>query len=453
MSNIFKAYDIRGIYPDEINKEIAYKIGFATVKFLQTKNPGKKLNLVVGEDARLASPTLRGAIIDALTKAGANVYYIGFCTSPLFNFSVNKSKADGGIMVTSSHNPPQYGGLKIVGFDDIPISRGTGLEEIEKIVEGDTLIVSKVGTVEEVTFLPDYIDFIMRESGLNASKIQNIRVVIDASNGMASIVLKPLMDKIKLHYIPLYFNIDCRFPNHSSDISKEENLADLKKKVVEEGADFGVAFDGDADRIFFVDKKGNKIRSDHVLALLFEDSKGFWSKPKVVYDLRYSKEVREIFGTEAIRSKVGYINVRKAMVESGSDLGGELAGHFFFKKIGYEQSTALVFLKMLKILSQSNKSIAELIKPFQKYYNSGETNIEIRSEEQGVMILKKLKEKYKDSKIDELDGVTVEYQDWWFNLRLSNTEPIIRLVVEADTKELMEEKVKKLTEEIKYVPL
>ncbi|MDP3697389.1 MAG: phosphomannomutase/phosphoglucomutase [Candidatus Taylorbacteria bacterium] len=450
MSNIFKAYDIRGVYPEEINKEIAFKIGGATVKFLQSKNPGKKLDLVVGEDCRLSSPTLRGAVIDAATKAGAKVYYIGFCTTPLFYFSVNKLKADGGIMVTASHNPPQYGGLKIVASDSKPIGADTGLKEIEKMSQEKFEFVAG-GTIEEVNLVSDYIDFLIAESGLRPKETK-LKVVIDAGNGMTPIVLNSLMDKLGVPYTPIYFKIDCSFPNHSPDISRREALADLVEKVKELGADLGVAFDGDGDRIMFVDGNGEIIRAEYILALLFKKYSGFFNKPKTVYDLRISKSVKELFGSRGIVSRPGHSFIKKVMRENNADLGGELSGHFFFKKMRYAESSVLVMLKIFKIMSENGKPISELIKPFQKYWHSGEINMEIQNKEQGAMIIQKLKEKYKDGKIGELDGVTAEYGSWWFNVRPSNTEPIVRLVVEADTRELMQGKVKELMEEIKKAP-
>lgn len=451
MSNIFKAYDVRGIYPDEINKENAYKIGFATVKFLQAKNPNKELNLVVGEDARLASPTLRGAVIDAITKAGANVYYVGQCTTPLFYFSVNKLKADGGIMVTASHNPSQYGGLKVVGFESSPIGTESGLKEIEKISQGTLELAKELGKIQEVSLVGDYINFVIKNSKAD-SGLDKLKIAIDAGNGMTPLILKPLFEKLAIKPDQLYFEIDCSFPNHSPDISKAEALTDLKKRVIDTRADLGIAFDGDGDRIMFVDERGEIIKAEYILGLLFKDGSSFFRKPRVVYDIRISKSVKELLGLRGIKSRPGHSFMKTVMRTNNANMGGELSGHFFFKEIGYVESSDLVMLKILKIVSNSGKHLSELIEPFQKYYHSGEINIPIENRESGVQMIQNLKESYKNGKIDEIDGVTVEYQDWWFNLRLSNTEPIVRLVVEADKKDLMDRKVKELTEEIKNAP-
>lgn len=458
MSDIFKAYDIRGVYPYEINKDNAYKIGFATVKFLRAKT------LVIGEDARIASPELRGALIDAATKAGAKIYYIGQCTTPLFYFSVNKLNADGGIMATASHNPPQYGGIKIVGRKAVPISSNTGLLDIKRMSESDITFADKLGEVEEASVLDDYVDFIIKKSGVITKKARRLKIVIDASNGMAPVVLDSLLKKLGLKFIPIYFNIDGRFPNHSPDISREENLTDLKNKILEARADVGFAFDGDADRLTVLDEKGNKIGADFVTGLLFRAGSGFLSKPKVVYDLRFSKSIKELIGKNGFMSAAGYSFIRATMKKHDADLGGELSGHFDFKEMNYAESAILAMLRIISLLSKESKPTSEIIKPLMKYYNSGEINISIADRERGMEIVQILKQKYKDGKISELDGITVEYWsspstrlrtvsgtvgNWWFNLRLSNTESIIRLVVEADTKEMMEEKIRELSEEIK----
>ncbi len=465
MSNIFKAYDVRGVYPEEINKENAYKIGFATVKFLLAKSNGKKLNLIIGEDCRIASPTLRGAVIDAITKAGANVSYIGLCTTPLFYFSVNQLKADGGIMVTSSHNPPQYGGLKIVGTGSSSIAQNTGLLEVQRLAEESIEITRSAGTVEEINLVPDYIDFVIQKSGVSPPKLKKVKLVIDAGNGMKPIVLKPLFEKLGVSYMPLYFEVDCNFPNHSPDITKEGALEGLRKKIIEQKADIGIAFDGDGDRIIFMDENGIKIDSGCIFGLLFNDKSRFFSKPRTVYDLRFSRSVKELVGKSGIKSRVGYVFIKELMDTHSCDLGGELSGHFFFKETNYTESSSLVMLKILKILSENDRKISELIKPFQKYYYSGEINTELgdtsiqssneESKKKAVTIMNRIKEEYKDGKIDELDGVTIDLWDkdkFWFNVRPSNSEPVLRLVVEAKTKELMDQKVKELTQVIKNAP-
>jgi len=360
----------------------------------------------------------------------------------------NKLKADGGIMATASHNPPQYGGLKIVGFGSSPIGAESGLKEIEKISQDNLEQAKELGKVQEANLSGDYANFVIEKSKAS-SGLGKLRIVVDAGNGMTPLVLKPLFEKLAIKPDLLYFGIDCSFPNHSPDISRAEALVDLKKRVIDVRADLGIAFDGDGDRIMFVDEKGEIARAEYILALLFNASSSFLGKPKTVYDLRISRSVKELIGLRGIKSRPGHSFMKQVMKANNANIGGELSGHFFFKEMKYVESSVLVMLKILKIISDSGKSLSELVKPFQKYCHSGEINIPIENRERGVGIIENLIEKYKDGKIDELDGVTVEYQDWWFNIRLSNTEPVVRLVIEADTKDLMDQKVKELTEEIK----
>ena len=436
----FRAYDIRGIYPDELNEEIAGRIAGATAKFLNAKK------LVMGEDARTSSPALRKAVLEGATKAGCDVYYIGQCTTPLFYFSVNNLGADGGIMVTASHNPPQYNGLKIVGRGGVPIYSGSGLKDIQKLLELDNTS-KQAGSVEEISVLNQYLNFLVRES---SGKNKRIRFVIDASNGVAPVVLKPLLEKLNLDPILLNFDIDGNFPNHSPDISKKDNLQQLKNKIIETGADLGFAFDGDADRLTVLDEKGDKLPAEFVVGLLFKAQSGLFRKLKVVYDLRFSKSIKELVGKNGFPSPTGYVYVRGKMEEIGADLGGELAGHFDFKEMNYAESAMLAMLRILNIVASSGKTLSALVEPFKKYVNSGEINIEINQNDSlRSKIMENFKNKYSDGKQNFLDGITVEYPEWWFNARFSNTEPLIRIVVEAGTKELMEQKKEELILEIK----
>jgi len=268
---------------------------------------------------------------------------------------------------------------------------------------------------------------------------------------MTSIVLNPLFEKLKINPIKLYFEIDCNFPNHSPDISKPEALNALKQKLSETKADLGIAFDGDGDRVFFVDEKGNIIKAEYILALLYEDKKGLFHNPKVVYDLRISKSVKEHLGSRGKKTRPGHSFIKFLMQENDADLGGELSGHFFFKEMEYAESSILAMLQVLKIISEKGKHITKLVESYQKYWHSGEINLEIRDMRQATLIFEKLKDKYKDGEIDETDGILIDYwniksagQRWWFNIRASNTEPLLRLVVEAETKELMEKKVREL---------
>ena len=445
MSNIFRAYDIRGIYPEELDEEAAFRIGQATAKFLKAKT------MVVGEDARISSSSLSKKLKEGITSTGCEVLSIGQCTTPLFYFSLNKFNADGGIMITASHNPPQYNGFKIMGSKAVPISADSGLLNIQKLTESNVVANEKEGRVEEVSAKEDYVNFLASQS-----KTNNLKIVIDASNGMAPVVLQELFKKVNLNVIPINFDIDGTFPNHLSDISKEENLRDLRNKILETSADIGFAFDGDADRLTVLDEQGNKLGADFVVGLMFKAKGGFFKKPKVVYDLRFSRSVKDLIGKNGFPSRTGYSFVRAIMKERDADLGGELSGHFDFKEMNYAESAILAMLRVIEIVAKEEKPLSQIVKPLLKYFNSGEITIEInqnakiknQNDNVKLQIFQNLKNKYNDGKQSFLDGITVEYDNWWFNVRPSNTEPLLRLLVEANTKELMDQKIAELISEI-----
>ncbi|KKT81998.1 MAG: hypothetical protein A3B99_02075 [Candidatus Yanofskybacteria bacterium RIFCSPHIGHO2_02_FULL_44_12b] len=443
MSNIFHAYDVRGIYPTELNEETAFRIGKAAVKHLKAKV------LVVGEDARISSPALREQLVRGITSMGCDVLYIGRCTTPLFYFSVTNLKTDGGVMVTASHNPPEYGGFKIVRAGSMPVSGDSGLMEVKELSGTEIPQSGKIGKVKNESLLNDYVDFAIEKSGIKKGEKLGLKLVVDAGNGMTPLVLNPLRDRLEVPFVPLFFNIDGTFPSHSPDISRVESLTALTNMVVTEKADLGVAFDGDGDRIMFVGHDGTIIRSEYILALLFSSGNSLFKKHKTVYDLRFSREIKKLFGERGIPSRVGYTFIKRNMIEKDCDIGAEISGHIFFKETNYSEMSILVMLKILKIMADSKRPIMGMIAPWQKGFYSGEINIELGGKMQAADILSRLKIKYREGRIDELDGVTVEYHDWWFNLRPSNTQPIVRLVVEADTKELMEQKVGELTFSIK----
>lgn len=435
ISKIFRAYDIRGVYPEELNEEAAFKVGQAAAVFLKARN------MVVGEDARNSSPAISAKVKEGIVSTGCNVISIGRSTTPLLYFSINRSDADGGIMITASHNPPQYNGLKVAGREAEPISSNSGLLEIKKIAEAGVQLSGNKGGAKETSFKEDYIKFLTESSKEIPEGAKNLKIVIDTSNGMAPLVVEDVCQRMGFNTTFLNFNIDGNFPGHPSDISKEENLKDLKNKILETGADIGFAFDGDADRLTVLDEKGNKVSADFVVGLFYKEKSGWFKKLKVAHDMRFSKSVKELFGRNGFPSRTGYAFVRKTMKDAGADLGGELAGHFDFKEMNYAESAVLAMLKVIGILAKEQKPLSELIEPFQKYANSGEINIEVQDRDR---VLENIKSEYKDGKVNELDGITVEYDDWWFNVRPSNTEPILRLVVEAESENLMEGKVAEL---------
>ena len=434
-SSIFKAYDIRGIYPDQLDEEVAYKLGKALVAFL-----GAEV-LVIGRDMRLSSDSLFDALSKGIIEQGADVVDIGLTSSPIFNFSVAEYEHhDGGIMITASHNPKEYNGFKLSDFQAVPISSIYGLPRVQKLIEEGKFVKKKEGVVIETYMLRPYLDKVL--GMVDRNKIKNLKVVIDCGNGMGGISIPPIFRRLKdCELIKLYFEPDGTFPHHEPNPLKEETLEDLKKEVLETKADFGVALDGDGDRIGFVDEKGEVIPGDLITALVAKELLKQNPGEKIIYDLRSSwvvKEEIEKAGGVPIMWKVGHALIKKKMREENVLFAGELSSHFYFRDFYFVECADLVLLKIMEILSREKKPLSKLVEPLRRYYVSGEINSDVEDKKAKM---KELAKKYKDAKkIYWLDGVSVEYKDWWFNVRPSQTESLLRLNLEAKTKKLMEEK-------------
>lgn len=440
-SDIFKAYDVRGVYPSEINADVAQLIAGASVQFLRARN------IIVGEDGRLSSTELRAAVIEGANRAGCDVRYIGRCTTPLFYFAVNELGADGGIMITASHNPPEYNGLKIVGRSAVPIGLNNGLEIIRELArKGTENIVSAGRVVEDASIAGQYIRFLIKESGVKPGSIIS-PIVVDAGNGVAGITIQPLCEQLRIPFVPLRFRIDGSFSERSPDPSQPGALADLTRIIQCEQVILGLAFDGDADRLAVLDERGQLISAQFILVLLWHNASRWWHRPKVVYDLRFSRAVKQIFGKHGARSMAGHTNISNAMNYENATMGAEMSGHYYFRATNGMESPELAALKLIKHVQHGKKPLSELVAPLVKYAYFGEINIPLERMAQAFMFIDLLRSKYKDGKQDMLDGLTVEYPGWWFNIRPSNTEPVMRLVIEAINKELMEEK----TNEIKAI--
>lgn len=425
MGSIFKSYDIRGIYPTEINEAVAEKIGKAFVTYLKAKK------VVVGRDMRSHSKPIFDALTKGMTSAGADVINIGLCSTPMTYFANGTLQADGSIMITASHNTAEWNGLKLCRKTAIPISGKTGIKDIEKIVAEGSWSNSLIkGKITDYDISPEYGAHIRKFSKLD----RKLKVVADFANSMGSSEIKGIRDLFDI--IPMYEELDGTFPNHEANPLITETLDALCKKVKETKADFGAAFDGDADRCGFVDSDGNIIPMDLFTALIAEDI--LKDGPQtILYDLRSSRAVKECIeanGGNAIMCRVGHAFIKAQMRETGAVFAGELSGHYYFKENFTAESQALAFLKFANLICQSGKSSAKLVEPLRKYYATGEINSEVK-DPKGVIEI--LRHKHLDGKILELDGLTVEYDDWWFNARTSNTEPLLRLNLEADTKEKM----------------
>lgn len=437
---IFKAYDIRGLYPQEIDEEAAKQITLGLVDFLKPRT------VVVGCDARKSSPTLKEAVVESFLRAGVNVLDLGYCSTPLLCFAIINQKADGGVMVTASHNPPQYNGLKLYGKDARDIDSQTGSYQIrDKVLAGlipeldEDEDSDKRGSLRDIHLTKEYVQKVMES--FEPSKIKPLKIIADAGNGMAGSVIEQFFSKIPASLVRMYFRLDGSFPNHEANPSKEATLDDLKKKIEEEKADFGVAFDGDGDRIIFVDENSQVIRGDFITAFMAKKILAENPGEKIYYEVRSSKIVPEIIkksGGQPLMSKAGRSFIKGAMQKDNAIFGGELTGHYFFRQFSFVENPTYILLSVIKELSVSGKKMSEIFSEFAQYYQSQEINFKVANADK---TLQEVENNYFNAEIEKIDGLTVRYSDWWFNLRKSNTEPLVRLNMEADTLEILEEKL------------
>jgi phosphomannomutase len=429
---LFKAYDIRGIVPDELDAAKAYAIGRATAHFV---GDGP---IAVGRDARSHSPSLTAALIEGICDEGISVIDLGLVATPMLYFGVASLKAAAGIMVTASHNPGEYNGFKICLRDAVPVGESSGLREIEAFVEARSK-ASKAnprGTVTTHDLEAGYAEHALAVG----ESCPKLKVVIDCGNGMASVGLEPILEKLPIEVVRLYFEPDGTFPNHEADPLKLENLADLCEAVRREGADFGVAFDGDGDRAVFVDGSGEPISADLATALIARHMLVRSPGALVLYDLRSSRVVAEEIercGGVAKMCRVGHSFVKAQMREEGAIFAGELSGHLYFRfseNLVADDGTAAL-IAILDVLAKEGRPLAELIDPLRRYSASGEINRRVADVD---FVLEQVAAEHASApEVSRLDGLLVRYPSWWFNLRPSNTEPVLRLNLEADTVEEM----------------
>ena len=424
--SIFKAYDIRGIYPTEFNAELAELIGRAYIEFTGAKK------VVIGRDMRPHSQNIFDGLSKGITMQGADVIDIGLCSTPMSYFANGTLKADGSIMITASHNPGEWNGCKLCIANAVPISGATGIKDIEKIVEAKAFSkVDKVGTIFTYDIAKEYGEFLKKFVKVD----RKLKIVCDFANSMGSYEIAGIRDLFDI--VPMYEELDGTFPNHEANPLHTATLDDIRKKVVEVGADFGAAFDGDADRCGFIDDKGEIIPMDLFTALIAQDILSENKGATILYDLRSSKAVKECIednGGRAIMSRVGHAFIKNQMRENDAVFAGELSGHYYFKENFTAESQGLAFIRLANLVCKSGKKVSEMVAPLGKYFSSGEINSKVADVKP---ILEAIKAKYADGYTYELDGFSSEYADWHFNVRSSNTEPLLRLIVEADTEELM----------------
>ncbi|MBA3708039.1 MAG: phosphomannomutase/phosphoglucomutase [Planctomycetes bacterium] len=424
MPDPFKAYDIRGLYPQELDEDLAYRIGNATAQVLALT--GKRYT--VGRDMRMSGPMLKAAFMQGLVDAGVVVVDVGMLSTPGVTFAMHHLDTAGGAMITASHNPAPYGGVKITAPGFKPVGAGSGMEEIEAVARSKKIIKSAGGRIEEAVTNDAYAQFLAKLF----KPARRLKVVIDGGNGIIGTMFQALAPKIPgIDLIPMYFDPDGRFPHHEANPLKAENLKDLIARVQAERADFGAGFDGDGDRCALVDEKGAIVPCDLVTAILAKHFIATEGPSAMVYDLRSSKVVPEYIrslGGTPVETRVGHTFIKQTMKEHHGSFAGELSGHYYFRDFFNADSGLYAFLLLANIIS-SAPSLSSLIAPLQKYFHTGEINFKVADAKAVMDRLRALP----GAKVSELDGVTVRFSDWWCNVRASNTEPVVRLNLEADT--------------------
>lgn len=436
----FKAYDIRGKVPSELNNELGYKIGRAFSKLTQAKK------IVIGYDIRKSSLEISEALKNGLTDSGADVIDIGLCGTEMIYFSTPFFDADGGIMITASHNPSEYNGMKFVAKGSVPVGYDSGLNEVEKMIVNNELgeISKTKGTVTKKEVMKEFITHLSQF--YDAKKINSLKVVVNAGNGCAGVALDSLESKLPVKMIKMFNNPDGNFPNGVPNPMLEENRKPTIEIIKRENADLGVAWDGDYDRCFFFDEHGNFIEGYYIVGLLAKSILKNHPGEKIVHDPRLvwnTIEVVEKSGGKTVVSKSGHAFIKQKMREVNSIYGGEMSAHHYFRENAYSDSGMIPFLLILQLMSEEKKKLSELVdEMIADYPCSGEINSTINDPAGKI---KEIEKKYSDGKIDHLDGVSIEYPDWRFNLRMSNTEPILRLNVESRGDErLMRQKTDEL---------
>ena len=433
---VFKAYDIRGLYPSQLDEEGAYRVGRAYVEHFEPRT------IAVGRDMRLSSPAMARAAIEGAADGGADVIDIGLVGTEMLYHAVSDLSLEGGICVTASHNPKEYTGMKIVRRGALPVGGDSGLLEIRGLAEKGFGPAGRRGEVREEDVWDGFVDKVL--SFIDPDVISPLRVVVDAANGMAGSMLPPVLDRLpQLDVVRCYFEPDGSFPNHEPNPLLPENREFIVAKVREEGAELGVAYDGDADRCFFVDDSGEFVPGDFVTALLAETVLERRPGEKVIYDVRASWAVPETIeraGGIALINRVGHAFIKQRMRKEDAAFAGEVSAHYYFREFSQADTGVVPFLLMLELLSRRREKLSEILAPYRaRFFLTGEINTPVADV---PLKLQELKEKYTAAggRISHLDGISIEFDDWHFNVRPSNTEPLLRLNLEALSKDLMEEK-------------
>lgn len=441
--SIFKSYDIRGIYSDTLTDEVAYRIGRAYITLIQSENQGKQLTILVSRDVRLSSQSLSQNLIKGLIDQGANVVDIGLASTPTMYAATSYFGHDGGIQVTASHNPKEHNGFKMVRAHAVPVSGETGITFIRDLVIKNVFSSpANIGHIETKTnVLPELLKSQQNEWQVDLDNIKPFKIVIDAANAMGILDYPEILADTPCELIKLNFELDGNFPAHQPDPLDEKNLIPLQEAVKQYHADLGIAPDGDGDRVFFVDNNGDLIRQEILRGLIAQIVLKKFPGSTVCYDIRpgrITRDMIEAVGGKAVVTKVGHSLIKEQMIRENSPFSGESSGHYFFRfSYGSFESPAMLVWQFLNLISTQNKPVSDIIAPYKIYFHSGEINSTVADPKAKI---EEIKVKYADGQINLLDGVTIEFIDWWFNVRASNTEPLLRLNLEAKTQKLMEEK-------------
>lgn len=431
-SSIFKAYDVRGLVGEEITPEFTFATGAAFARFLKVeREPG---TVVIGEDMRPSSPELADAFSAGVTSQGLDVIRIGLASTDMLYFAAGKLNFPGA-MFTASHNPAAYNGIKMCLSGARPIGKESGLLTIEKFVtEGSPISLSQVGVERNQDMLDEYVAHLLKL--VDVSKIRKLKIVVDAGNGMAGHTAPAVFSKMNAEVIEMYYELDGTFPNHEANPIDPENLRDLQKAVIEHKADIGLAFDGDADRCFLVDENGELVNPSSLTSLIASRELAKNPGQVIIYNLISSKSVPEVVsecGGTSVRSRVGHSYIKKLMAETGAVFGGEHSGHFYFRDFWRADSGMLAALHAIAALGEKNFPLSQLLAPFNRYISSGEINSTVKDAPAATRLIEEMYGSQEGVELDHLDGLTVTGDTWWFNLRASNTEPLLRLNVEATT--------------------
>lgn len=452
--SIFRAYDIRGVYPTDINEENLPIIIQAIYTFFVNEIGKKRLTILLGRDMRLSSPGLHQVAIDTLVNLGAYVFDADLIPTPTFYFTALKQRLDGGILISASHNPPQWNGLKLIRRDGdkiIKIGKNTGMSQIKQLVERKNF-VKKIGAgkIKKITqAVKEEVDYAFKL--LKPQHIKKLKLVVDPANAMAILYFKGLFSRLPCQLIKMNFFLDGSFPAHQPDPLKFKNLVDIEKKVIEEKADLGIAPDGDGDRVFFIDEKGKVIPASLITALVASEMLKKHPGDKIGVDIRYTGNVANAVkkaGGRLFVGRVGHALITEMMNQNDILFTGESSGHFFFRDVGYAESSVLTILIVLEVVGRKNKPISQIVSQYLTSIESGEINFTLPKGLAANEILKTIADNYQDGKISWLDGLAVDYPNWRFSIRASNTEPLIRLNVEGKNRRLVNQKTKELKKKI-----